>query len=690
MGISTQELAIAFYAATGAAKGLLILGAIGATIFTLSVAMAALSNPITWLIGGVAALGAAWNTNFYGMRTTTLQFVAIVSHAFAQLPRELPDDIREIGDNFANGVEAWKGILSRLPGVMSTVMNNTSKAFSGFISLWPGWMVDVMKSIYDTVVGYMSSALSYFGSAIGSLSDMLPSMPAMEYNAPAFPDLSQSFQDGMGMFALPPTLGLQIATPEVYKFAEATAMATQRAQDAKKEYGEMNINLDDVSSGAKSAGKSVAKMAEDVAKAKEKISDQSLSMANLRGEIAQLESQFPGLTNEVINNFNAHTAAGNSVASFGDKLGATERRQMFNYLVKLIDINDQNKQLMASNGLVDKSMSDVGDSFMTMVNTMSTGLKTPLEQFPVVGQLSTDLATTTQNMAGTSTAMGTAATAATTLNPLLTTMSATYTDSLNPALLSASTYMPIISQAWADMTTAITLLTNEPLPLLITAIKDTLNPELQKLSLQVDTLANTQLNNLNNVISALLLPSLGQLFTSLNTQVLTALQMVTSQSNLLIDAYNIMVAVGQKVADISKKIYDAMVKEAAQVKKLTSYYYELAKAKREANAAGSTTPQPVEPGAGFASGGSFVVPSGYPASGAGMPIRVHSGELVKIFTAAQTRQMNRSQANQRIVSNSTNTTNNSNKSVTFNITTQQPSKSILSDLAFAKAKYGVF
>lgn len=695
MGISTQELAIAFYAATGAAKGLLILGTIGATIFTLSVAMAALTNPIFLLISGAALLGAAWNTNFYGMQAITAKFSEVLGHAVNGWKTIINDGIEAWQGIFArltDGFEAWKAMMSRLPGFMSTIMKSVSSAFSGYIGLWPKWMTDVMKSIYDTIVNTMSAALSYFGSAVSGLSSMLPSMPAMDFSiqAPAFPDLSQSFEEGLGMFALPPTLGLQIATPEVYKFAEATAMATQRAKDANIAYGEMNTNLSDVSSGAKSVGKSVSNMAEDIVKAREKISDQNISMANLRGEIAALESQYPGLTQEVVDNFNAHIAAGGSVASFGDKLGATERRQMFNYLVKLIDINQQNKQLMSSNGLVDKSLTGVGDSFMAMVDTMSKGLDMPmLDQFPVVGQLMPP--ETSQGMADTSTAMTSASSAATTLNPLLTTMAGTFTDALNPALLAASTYMPIISKAWADISVAVTTLTTEPLPLLVSLFNDSLLPAVTKLSEQAGILANTSLYGLSNVINAQLLPSLGQLFTSFSTQLLPATIPLVTQSNLLVSAYIALKTAGDDVVEVSKRIYDALIKEAAKVKDLTTYYLALAKAKREANAAGaSTQPQPAEPGAGFASGGSFIVPSGYPASGAGMPIRVHSGELVKVFTAAQTRQMNRSQANQRIVSNSTNTTNNSSKVVNFNITTQQPSKSILSDLAFAKAKYGVF
>jgi TP901 family phage tail tape measure protein len=686
MGFNVDYLTTGLYALTGAAMGLLVLGTVATTVFTVGAAIAALSTPIGQAIAGAALLGAAWSTNFLHIQDIVYGTITV----FGKMKDAILADMEYNRNSIEKGVTAWLGIFER-------GSNAIYQGLSAVFNALPVPVQKAMKVVYDTVTSTMNSAIDYVNSALSSISSAaggyipnisLPNLPDL-----VFPDMAGAgagLADSISsLFTMPPSVGqsFDVGSQSVYRFAAATAAATQSATTGKLAFADYATDALNTGEAAKSAGKSVAQMADDVVKAKEKISDTNLSMANLRGEIQQLEAQFPGLTKEVIDNFNAHTAAGNSVASFGDQLGATERRQMFGYLTKLIDMNEANKALAASNGLVDSSLGMVSDGFLNMVSTMSAGLGSGMTELPVVASM---LPQATQSMADSSVAMGVAGAAATTLNPQLTTMGATLTDSLNPALSLASTYLPTISQALITINETLTLLTATPLPLLSTMLTTTISPALLAMQTQVDLLSNTSLSSLSNVILSQVMPALGQVFTSLSSQISPALVTATSQSDSLTAAFARLVEAGNQVVSVSNKIRAAMIKEIEIVKKLAEFYLALADARNQAATASSTGQQPVDAGAGFASGGSFIVPSGYPSHGYGMPMRVHSGELVKVFTAAQTRQMSRSQGNQRIVSNSNSTTNNSSRVVNFNITTQQPSKSILSDLAFAKAKYGVF
>jgi TP901 family phage tail tape measure protein len=705
MGINSDYLAHSFYALTGAAMGLLVLGTAAAGVFLLGAAMVALASPITWLIAGSAALGAAWNTNFMGIRDITY---SVMTGIYGRITTTL-SQLATITQTY---ISRWVDLFSK---GANAIYNGLSAVFYAL----PTPVQNAMKKVYEVVTSTMNSAISYVNSALSSITSAaggyipdisLPNLPDL-----VFPDMAGSgagLADSISkLFTMPPSVGqsFDVGSQSVYRFQAATTAATESATTGKLAFADYATDVLSTGSAAKSAGKSVEQMAEDISKAKEKISDNNLSMANLRGEIAQLESQYPGLTKEVTDNFNAHIAAGNSVASFGDKLGATERRQMFNYLTKLIDMNNANKELAGSNGLIDKSFGAVKDGFMEMVDTMSAGINIPTtfningnqfdySKLDVVGSLlppeqaaPPDTATASQGMMEQSTAMTAASTAATTLNPLLTTMAGIYNDSLNPALLLASTYLPIISQSWIAINDTLAALTTTPLPLLASLINETINPALLAMGIQVDILSNTSLAGMSNMVLSQVMPALGQLYTSLSTQVAPALIGTGVQSDLLVAAYERLIEAGGRVIEASGKIIEAFKKEDEAITRMIKFYEQLKRAKEEAAMAGGpAVVSPDNPSAGFAGGGSFVVPSGYPSHGSGMPIRVHSGELVKVFTAAQTRQMSRSHGNQRIISNSSSTTNNSNRVVNFNITTQQPSKSILSDLAFAKAKYGVF
>lgn len=643
MGISTQNLAIGFNALVGAAEGLLVLGAIAAGFTAVAFAMTPVGMATIGLTTAFAALGAAWQTNFMGIQNTTAKLATIIYQLAAIIKVGLNTASQEFTIYYDSVSSKTKSFYEWYLSSGVTLWGNINKVIDYAMSFFSKRVQDGMKQASEFVDYYAKYILSSINSVIDSMNSIGANLPPVQVANAVAPVFDQpTFSSSMGTDFLASLTSFtslfetsnQVIPPYISYIEQAkngTLAFGQSATDSSLAFADYDTNVLQSAESNKKLGQSAEQAAKQIENAKEKINDNGVSMAKLRGEIQGLEAAYPGLTNEVINNFNAHVAAGGSVASFGDKLGATERRQMFEYLAKLNDMDAANQKLIASNGIVASSVIGTGDSFRDQYLTMATGLT------PVV----------------------------------------TATEAL---------------------TTSLTTATTTALPALATSLTDTVTPAISSTGAAADTLANTQFNGLQSQISTMLNPSLGQLNTQLAEQVSPALSQTGIKADEMKEAFQRAIDKNKLFFESNNLVIVSLKNERKAVEDLIKYYDELYKAKlRAANTSGATpapstapsgAPAPSQTFPQFAKGGSFVVPSGYPTNSAGMGIGVHSGELVKVFTAQQTRQMKRLQSNNHIVTSS-NTSNDNSRVVNFNITTQQPSKSVLRDLAFAKAKYGV-
>jgi len=221
---------------------------------------------------------------------------------------------------------------------------------------------------------------------------------------------------------------------------------------------------------------------------------------------------------------------------------------------------------------------------------------------------------------------------------------------------------------------------------------------------------STALSNLANTISMMTLPSVSLLIGKIDTGLTPAtIQLSRNTILLTIDMYglyNILLLVteaSRQAESASKRIKNAMKLEMEVVKELTGFYLALAAAIRDVATAIREVATAIrevamarglnsiltgggeQEGAGFAGGGQFVVPSGYSNPSGGMPIRVHSGELVSILTRAQTQKWRSNRSSKHYNSK---TVSNKSTANTYNlaVTSDRPVQSLERSFALMRAK----
>lgn len=171
--------------ALGGVAALLASAGIAAAFTAIGAAMAGLLSPMALLIGGAAALGIAWNTNFLGLRDTTLAVLDAVTNAFAPLTTAIQEfgtgALAEI-TNFAAGNETeFTNIKAIWDGAIQSVQN----LFSGIISavqtnlpVWQAQLTEWGAAAWDWIVEAGGMATVKIGewatSLIGSLAANLP------------------------------------------------------------------------------------------------------------------------------------------------------------------------------------------------------------------------------------------------------------------------------------------------------------------------------------------------------------------------------------------------------------------------------------------------------------------------------------------------------------------------------------
>ena len=221
---------------------------------------------------------------------------------------------------------------------------------------------------------------------------------------------------------------------------------------------------------------------------------------------------------------------------------------------------------------------------------------------------------------------------------------------------------------------------------------------------------STALSNLANTITMMTLPSVSLLIGKIDTGLTPATIQLSRNTRLLtidmLGLYNILLLVteaSRQAESASKRIKNAMKLEMEVVKELTGFYLALAAAIRDVATAIREVATAIsevamarglnsiltgggeQEGAGFAGGGQFVVPSGYSNPSGGMPIRVHSGELVSILTRAQTQKWRSNRSSKHYNSK---TVSNKSTANTYNlaVTSDRPVQSLERSFALMRAK----
>lgn len=148
---------------TGALAGvaaLLASAGLAAAFSAISVAMAGLLSPMTLLIGGAAVLGIAWNTNFLGLRDTTLSVITAVMGAFAPLTAAIQEfragALAEIwafatGNylGFASVIAIWNGAVASVQNLFTAIVSAVTTNLPVWIANLTAWGAAMGQWITD-------------------------------------------------------------------------------------------------------------------------------------------------------------------------------------------------------------------------------------------------------------------------------------------------------------------------------------------------------------------------------------------------------------------------------------------------------------------------------------------------------------------------------------------------------------
>lgn len=130
----------------GAILGVVAGGAVLAAIAVIGGAIAALTSPIGLVIAACAALGAAWATDFLGIRTSLTQFWTqaqpVLQKLWNWLAAEMPKAIQKL-------VNYWNDVLMPIFTIISTILLDV--VFPILASLAEVYFVAIVKSIQNMV-----------------------------------------------------------------------------------------------------------------------------------------------------------------------------------------------------------------------------------------------------------------------------------------------------------------------------------------------------------------------------------------------------------------------------------------------------------------------------------------------------------------------------------------------------------
>ena len=152
-------------ALSGALQGVMVALAVTTAVLGLAGALAILTNPIAQLIAVSAALGAAWATDFMGMRTAVLWFWEAIQPALQSaiaLGGLLAQSIGQLANDFAAG---WNAIQ----GDTNTAVTGIGQAMFELGRLARDWGVGLVNALSEGIlaaVGAVVEAINVLGSII--------------------------------------------------------------------------------------------------------------------------------------------------------------------------------------------------------------------------------------------------------------------------------------------------------------------------------------------------------------------------------------------------------------------------------------------------------------------------------------------------------------------------------------------
>lgn len=202
----------AFTGALGGIAALLASAGIAAAISGIAAALAGLLSPIVLIVAGAAALGAAWNSNFLGMKDATFAAITAITTAFEPLTTAIQEfgsgAITEIVNfvtgnqtEFTNLKAIWDGAVTSVQNLLTSIVNSVTTN----LPLWKaqlvewgaaawGWIVEA-SAIAATKIGEWAAAL------LGALASNLPTIIAtlIEWSAALVTWIANAIAGGITM-----------------------------------------------------------------------------------------------------------------------------------------------------------------------------------------------------------------------------------------------------------------------------------------------------------------------------------------------------------------------------------------------------------------------------------------------------------------------------------------------------------
>jgi len=183
-----QKFALGLLAVAAAAGPVLfIIGAVVAII-------GALLTPIGLVVLAIAALAAAWITDFGGIRTTTEGFVKFFMDNWQSIVREIPligGPLGAIIDNFDNIKAGASSLMTDLGIAFNFIKDKGGDAIKAFAGLWEStlrpalaqvrtWIADLVFNPLIALLTFIQNVLKNLPGGIGSQFDLSGAIAAAE------------------------------------------------------------------------------------------------------------------------------------------------------------------------------------------------------------------------------------------------------------------------------------------------------------------------------------------------------------------------------------------------------------------------------------------------------------------------------------------------------------------------------
>lgn len=202
----------AFTGALGGVAALLASAGIAAAVSGIAAALMGLLSPIVLLVGGAAALGAAWNSNFLGMKDATFAVIDALSKAFLPLTIAVDnfgsDALSEIV-NFVTGNKTefdnlevvWTGASASVKILFADMV----RSVTANLPLWQAQLLEWGNAAWGWIVEASAVAVAKLGewatALVGALAANLPTIIAtlIEWSAALVTWITDAIAGGITM-----------------------------------------------------------------------------------------------------------------------------------------------------------------------------------------------------------------------------------------------------------------------------------------------------------------------------------------------------------------------------------------------------------------------------------------------------------------------------------------------------------